>query len=249
MINSADSWSPPPNPPTLNDHEVHVWRAALDVSSAQAEGLRQTLSADEAARSDRFYLQRDRERYAVTHAALRDILGRYAGIEPRQLRFDAGPYGKPYLRQDRPSAILNFSLSHSHELALIAVSHGREVGVDIEFIHPEVAELQLAERFFSPAEAAGLRSLPGCVQKTAFFEAWTCKEAYLKATGRGFSLPLDQFVISVNPEEPTSLLETRWDPDEASRWSLARLAPWPGYAAAVAVQGQSWQLRCWQWTV
>lgn len=247
MIHSANAWSPPPDPLTLNDNEVHVWRAPLDLPSAQTEGSRQALSEDEAARLDRFHFQRDRERFTVTHAALRDILGRYAGIEPSQLRFDVGPNGKPYLRQDPSSKTLDFSLSHSHELALIAVSHGRDVGVDVEFIRCEVAALELAGRFFSPEEAATLRSLPGYLQQQAFFEAWTCKEAFVKATGQGLSLALDQFVVSVNPEEPASVLVTKWDPNEASRWSLTRLSPGPGYASAMAVQGQTWQLRCWQW--
>ena len=92
-----------------------------------------------------------------------------------------------------------------------------------------------------------LRALSAEVQREAFFNCWTRKEAYLKARGEGLSLPLDQFDLSLAPGEPAALLDTRPDPAEAARWSLQDLTAAPGYAAALAVAGHGWRLACWQW--
>lgn len=92
-----------------------------------------------------------------------------------------------------------------------------------------------------------LRSLAVNLQPQAFFNCWTRKEAYVKATGKGLAVPLDQFEVSLVPEEPTALLRVQWDSQEAVRWSLQELTPAPGYVAALAVEGKDWQLKCWQW--
>jgi 4'-phosphopantetheinyl transferase len=151
------------------------------------------------------------------------------------------------LTPDPCSSSLRFNLSHSHSLALYAITHQRELGVDLEFIRPEVVEEPIAERFFSAAEVAALRALPASIQPEAFFNCWTRKEAYIKARGEGLTIPLDAFEVSLAPEEPAALLSVNGDPAEAARWSLQALAPGPGYVAAVAVEGQDWQLRCWEW--
>jgi 4'-phosphopantetheinyl transferase len=105
----------------------------------------------------------------------------------------------------------------------------------------------LAERFFSPREAAVLRSLPPEMRREAFFHCWTRKEAYIKANGKGLSLPLDQFDVSLHPDEPAALLATHHDPVEARRWLLRSLHPGEGYVGALAVEGHSWQLWCGDW--
>ncbi|MHB1426768.1 MAG: 4'-phosphopantetheinyl transferase family protein, partial [Gemmataceae bacterium] len=105
----------------------------------------------------------------------------------------------------------------------------------------------LAERFFSPRETAVLRSLPPELRREAFFRCWTRKEAYIKAQGKGLSLPLDQFDVSLHPDEPAELLATQHDPQEAQRWSLRSLLPKEGFVATVAVEGHSWRLWCGEW--
>jgi Phosphopantetheinyl transferase len=116
-------------------------------------------------------------------------------------------------------------------------------------MRPEVAEEQIAERFFSSCEVTALRALPAGQQTEAFFNCWTRKEAYIKARGEGLSLPLDQFGVSLVPGEPAALLHTAMAADEASRWSMIELAAGAGYKAALVVEGSGWQLRCWQWPV
>jgi 4'-phosphopantetheinyl transferase len=248
MTPSLSLWSHPPEPLTLGGDEVHVWRVELTQPAARIEALRQTLAWDEVNRADRFYFQKDRDHFIVARGALRAILGRYLKRAPDQLRFRCSSYGKPSLADDNGGDWLCFNVSHSHELALIAVTHGRAVGVDLEHIRPDVATEQIAEKFFSPREVAALRLLPVAEQTEAFFNCWTRKEAYIKARGEGLSFPLSRFDVSLAPGEPAKLLRTEGDPQEAQRWSLRELLPGPGYVAALAVEGHEWRLHCWQWS-
>jgi len=231
----------------LGNDEVHVWRAPLDLAVLQVHRLLRTLAAEERQRAECYRFKEDREHFIVARGLLRTILGAYLGIEPGQLRFRYNPHGKPALYETTGGERLRFNLSHSHGLALFAVTHGREVGVDLEQIRPHFAEDQIAEQFFSFQEVAALHSLPRSMQEEAFFACWTRKEAYIKGTGQGLSLPLNQFDVSVFPGEPAALLSTRLDPREASRWSLQGLNPGPGYVGALAVAGHGWRLKCWQW--
>ncbi len=239
------AWHPPPESLTLGSDEVHVWRATLDRSAAALQRLLQTLSEDESARADRFYFQRDREHFIAARGLLRSLLGGYLSFPPEQLRFGYSPHGKPSLPGEWSE--LHFNLSHSHALALYAVTRGREVGIDLEYIRPELADEPIAERFFSAREAGALRSLPASLQPEGFFNCWTRKEAYIKARGEGLTISLDQFEVSLAPGEPAALLSVNSDPAEASRWSLRELAPGPGYVAAIAVEGEGWQIQCWEW--
>jgi len=142
---------------------------------------------------------------------------------------------------------LRFNLAHSHRLALCAVTRGREVGIDLEYVRADLADERIAERFFSTREVAALRAVPKGARLQAFFNCWTRKEAYVKARGEGLSMPLDQFDVSLAPGEPAALVSTPTDPQEASRWSLQDISPAPGYVAAIAVEGRDWVLKQWQW--
>src|SRR5262249_6244621 len=105
----------------------------------------------------------------------------------------------------------------------------------------------IAARFFSPAECSTLAALPQTQRCAAFFACWTRKEAYLKARGDGLSLPLDQFDVAFAPGVEPRLVATRHDPYTADRWKLAAIGVGRGHAAAVAVEGADWQLKCWEW--
>jgi len=238
-------WNSAPQTLTLQCDEVHVWRAALDLPESQVRSLWDTLTVDERQRAERYIFATDRMHFVVARGLLRVLLGRYLRQGPQHLRFTYGPHGKPALAIDTGGATLRFNVSHSHGLVLYAFTHGREVGVDVERIRPEVAQEKIAEHFFSPREVAVLRALPTPLQATAFFACWTRKEAYIKAKGDGLALPLAQFDVSLAPDEPAALLRTAWDPQEAACWALQDLAPAPGYRAAVAVAGHAWRLTCW----
>ncbi|MCA1601396.1 MAG: 4'-phosphopantetheinyl transferase superfamily protein [Acidobacteria bacterium] len=247
-LTSDTSWSFPPRKLILGDDEVHVWRAALNIKESRVRSLRRTLTADERARAERFHFQEDREHFIVARGLLRVILGRYLGVEPSQLRFSYSLYGKPSLASESCAGDLCFNVSHARGLALYAVTRGRDIGIDVERIRADLADQQVAERFFSQQELAELRTFSGSMWSQAFFNCWTRKEAYIKARGEGLSLPLDQFDVSLAPGEPAALLSFSGDDQEAFRWSLRELSPGYGCVAALAAEGDNWRLRCWQWT-
>ena len=219
----------------------------MDQPPSQVQSFLQNLSADEQARSGRFYFERDREHFIVARGVLRAILGGYLNRMPACLSFSYSSHGKPALAGESDGDAIRFNMSHSRGVALYAVARGREVGIDLERIRFDLAVAEIAGQFFSPQEVAMLRELPTEAQSQAFFRCWTRKEAYVKARGEGLSLPLDEFDVSLAPGEPAAVLGTQRDPSEASRWSLQELTPAPGFVAALAVAGHGWRLACWQW--
>jgi 4'-phosphopantetheinyl transferase len=169
---------------------------------------------------------------------LRLLLGHYSATDPPSLRFVYNPYGKPTLA-DVPS--LHFNLSHAGDLILYAFAYNRRVGIDVELVRNDIEIVSLARHIFSQKEQRIFFALPPDQQIEAFFNGWTRKEAYVKARGLGFALPLDGFDVSLHPGE-AALLQTRDDPDEAARWSLRALEAGAGYKAALAVEGIGWRL-------
>lgn len=226
--------------------EIHVWSVPLDCTPDAVAQARDLLSPDEIGRADRFYFERDRNRFTVGRARLRILLSRYTGSPPAGLRFRYGPAGKPEIEGFDLDPGLPFNVSHSHGLALIAIGGPGRLGVDIERICPRSQPDSFAG-FFAPGEQAALQALPPSLREQAFFTCWTRKEAWIKGRGDGLSFPLDRFEVSVSPDMPASLLRVIDNPEEVSRWELRSLEPEPGYAAALAVEGHGWRLRCLDW--
>jgi len=247
MIAALTSWNSPPQNLTLEINEIHVWRVSLTQTETCLQNLQQTLSTDEQTKAERFHFPKDRSQFIVSRAALRAILSRYLHINPSLLRFEYNPYGKPSLTIAQGGNTLRFNLSQTRGIALIAITKNREIGVDIEAINPKFPCLKIAERFFSPLENSVLHSLPEHLQPTAFFTCWTRKEAYIKAVGKGLSIPLNEFDVTLAPGEPAALLNVKQNPDEASKWSLIELISSSDMVAAVAVAGDCHKLDCWQW--
>ena len=240
-------WCPPPEMVTLGSEEVHVWCAMLDLPVSQVQSLLHTLAVDEQARAERFSFQKAREHFIVARWVLRAILGLYLNREPSLLHFCYNPYGKPALAEECDGDTFRFNVSHSHGLALYAITRNREVGIDLERIRTNLAIKQIAQRFYSPQEAAMICALPADMQPEAFFSCWTRKEAYIKARGEGLSFPLDQFDVSSALGQPAALLSIKGYPQEASPWTIQELTPASGYAAALAVEGHGWRLAQWEW--
>ncbi len=205
------------------------------------------LSTDEQQRASRFHFQRDRNHFVLARGILRTILSRYLNVSPDQIVFSFSEYGKPALSLEMDDRTLRFNVTHSHDIALYAVTRGREIGIDIELVREDFASLEIAEHFFSPTEVSMLYSLPHASRAKAFFDCWTRKEAYIKARGEGLSYPLHKFTVSLDPQSPTGLLSVDDDPSQAARWTLVELLAGQGYRAALAVEGNPPVLRCWQW--
>jgi 4'-phosphopantetheinyl transferase len=233
----------PAEPILLSPDQVHVWRADLPACQPYLSTLQALLSADEQSRASRFYFNKDRQRFTLARAILRVILSRYLDCSAADLQFCYSETGKPAL--SHPAQPLCFNLSHSDQIALYAVAWNRAVGIDIERITPNRDYEMIAARFFSASEQAELVSLPAEQRLQGFFNGWTRKEALLKAMGKGLTVPLDQFAVSLSPGLPACLLSIAWDSSELKRWMLAELLVSADYAAAVVAENE-WQLQAWQ---
>jgi len=231
----------------MPDGTVHVWRASLDSPLRHVERLTRVLSDAEHTRAGQFCFERDRIRFIARRGLLRMILGRYLAIPPDQLQVHSGVNGKPALSASQVEGI-DFNVSHSHGLALYAVTRGRRIGIDIERIRAVPDSYRMAGRVLSPREYAVFRILPRAHCQTALFYAWTRKEAYSKACGQGLSYPFDRLDVSLAPFEPSRTLSVHGQPQASSGWSLQGLTAAPGYAAALAYEAaERLPVSCWQW--
>ena len=201
--------------------EARVWTLRLD----GAPDLAGLLSADERARAGRFLHEGARRQFVAARGGLRLILSRCTGVAPERVAFTYTGNGKPGV------AGACFNVSHSHEVALVAVSRGLELGVDVEWVRERESWRDMARRFFTPAEAAL------CVDLRAFYHVWVRKEAFLKALGLGLSHGLERFAVSVPPDEPARVLHVDGDEAAGRRWTLAALGPAEGYVGALAAEG------------
>lgn len=235
--------SPPYHLLAPTEAEIHVWRIALQQSLSQSGKLKQLLSADECARADRFRFECDRQRFIVSHGAVRLILGNYLHTAPERLQFRATSYGKPYLAPTDGMEPLAFNLSHAGDFALCAVGHQRAIGIDIERLRPIPEAMQIAEQFFAGCEQRYLASLSPVQQIEAFFDFWTCKEAFLKARGDGLLHPLDKIVVELDTEGIATLARIDDDPYAGQRWSLGLFTPARGYTSSLVVQGSDPDVR------
>jgi 4'-phosphopantetheinyl transferase len=239
-------WQTPPQDLTLLSHEIHLWRANLDLPREGVQDLAKVLSADEKARAERFYFEQHRNRFIVGRGTLRTILGRYLGIEPQQLQFEYSPRGKPKLAESYGGEKIQFNVSHSQELALYGFTRDRAIGVDLEYLRPLDDADKIAQRFFSAQESAIINALPDKEKLMAFFRGWTAKEAYLKATGDGLAGSLNRIEVSLLPNEPVRLYSIDGDSQAAAQWSLYSFLPSAEYVATIAIKGHHWTLSCWQ---
>ncbi len=239
------SWPTRSSLPVLSRDEVHVWCIPLRERQQEIQKLLEILTEDERERAKRFHLEDISNHFIVARGVLRIILGCYLEVEPSNLRFEYGPYGKPALDDKALTGELCFNLSHCAGIGLYAFTRSREVGIDVERICSGGIDWQIAEGSFSQREIAALRALPEDQQDEGFFNCWTRKEAYIKARGEGLSIPLDSFDVSLIPGEPASLLATREDPTGAAQWSLHHLEPCSGFVGALTVEGHDSSLRLW----
>jgi len=240
---TQQTWKPGPANPVIWQNEVHIWRARLDVPWSWTYD--EALSLEDRTRADRFKFESDRRKFCVARASLRLVLGRYLQAKPGRLELQTNKFGKPFLADQKRSRGIRFNLSHSHQVALIAVTRDREVGVDVEFMRPEFVSDEVASHFFSRVEVEQFRSVPAGLRTESFFNCWTRKEAYIKARGEGLSCPLDQFDVFVAPGTPAMLLESRVGVNETKRWTFHDINAGDRYAGSLAVENGFTRLVLW----
>jgi 4'-phosphopantetheinyl transferase len=235
----------PPAIPSLRTGELHVISALVGSLVPLLEELERVLSPEERSQSRRFRYGRDRARFVVRRGFLRMIVGAYAGRPASDLRLNRGPSGKPSFDVFVGGEDFCFSGSHSHDLVLYSFARRRRIGIDVELIREVPDADEIVGRLFTVSERAEYRSLAERDRPRAFLRWWTCKEAYLKATGAGLGGGLDAVDVALTVDEPAWLRRIAGDPWEASRWSLVEFAPADGYVAALVADGTGLETRRW----
>jgi len=197
--------------------------------------FRKLLSDDELKRADRFRFEKHKRRFTVARGNLRLVLNEYTGIEPQDIRFKLMTHGKPYIVQEQNPALISFNLSHSNELAVVAICRGNSIGVDVEYVEKNRSFIELAMRYFLKNEVAYLVDLPEEEQQKAFYRIWTLKEAWMKATGIGImGLGLIETAIDENGKFKIIAWGSMTDhaDDNARPSDYRHFEPEPGYIAA-----------------
>jgi 4'-phosphopantetheinyl transferase len=223
----------------VSDHEIHVWVAATRETDDFRQSCNPVLSAAEQERARRFKFEKDEKLFTIAHAALRSILARYLSVSPTKIEFIIDPQGKPRLAA-ASGENLRFNLSHSGELAVIAIA-SCELGADVESIKENFGFEEIAEHFFTAREVAALRALPSHLQRRSFYQCWTCKEAFLKAKGTGLSGELDE--VQIVPDRESARIDAN-----VPGWSLKEIDVGDGYAAAVVSAGEPADVQIYRWS-
>lgn len=232
-------------PLLLQPDQVHWWFCFPDEidDPALLTSYHKLLNVEEESRRQRFHFEKHRKQHLITRALIRTTLSRYSNIDPREWCFTQNKYGKPSAVPVPDAPLLGFNISHTEGLITCAITLDKDVGVDVEDCKRVNATRDIAQRFFSAVEANDLASFPDDLQKDRFFHYWTLKEAYIKARGKGISIPLEQFsyhfsnhgkiVISIDPRLH----------DKPGKWHFLLLSPTSTHRAALATERHESQFK------
>jgi len=224
---------------------VHVWQAHLSTVPLEFQDIASFVPKDELARARLMRIPSVRDRYTISRIFLRSTLSFYLGIDATDIVFELSQFGKPYIAKSD----LEFNLTHSANLALLAIASKRRAGIDVERVSTDPPVLDIARRFFSTDEYAASEALPSDLLLSAFYATWTRKEAFLKGVGLGIARHLAQCAVSVSPREPAAVLRVDWDSSLAGRWDLCDLDVDEGYFSCLAVEGHQVPIRCFSWPI
>ncbi len=244
----SPDWKQAPVQPDLEPHQIHLWLAEVDaVSQPQLQQLSCSLSPDEQQRAAKFHFALHRRRFIANRGIVRSLLGAYLHCHPKAVVFNYGAYGKPLIANPNHRLGLQFNVSHSDRLCLIAIAQQHQVGIDLEQ-HRVLTDLNaLAQRFFTVSECAAIQTLPDIQKPMAFFQYWTGKEALLKGLGVGLS-GLAQIELSITTGQ------VGWVTPQASRlsqqeWMVELFTPAPDFTAAIAIETEHpIEIVYWRWS-
>ncbi len=225
----------------IEKDSVHRWQAFLPDLLPKLHDYSLLLDSTEMERAKRFRFDLHRERFILSRAILRQILGLYCELSPKNILFERGPHGKPRLKQD----VLQFNVSHSHDWAVYVLTNHTEVGVDIEKIEPHFNE-DVAKRFLSETEYAALASLPVSEKNRTFYRLWVGREAIIKMSGLGLYSTLPDFSLDLFQDMQT----VSWHyPNKIHSCYLHYFSVDPDYQSAFATCQPVSQIVSWQWTL
>lgn len=209
--------------------------ARLDIGAEAADASAALLSCEERQRGARFAGDRERRRFTVARARLRQLLGERLDVVPEAIELVYAAGGKPRLHP-RFGSDLRFNVSHHEDVAAFAFANGREVGVDVEGVRSLADADAIAALVFSPREHRAYLSLDPEQKPRAFFNGWTRKEAFVKALGEGLRHPLHRFDVSLVEGEPARLQRVESTPGESCGWVLHAFTPGAQLVGAVVVE-------------
>lgn len=247
MVNWEPSWNVPRARPVLSAKDIHIWRAFLDTPDRSVQEFKQSLSTEERARAERFSFDRDGNRFIAAHGILRLILAYYLDVDPCEIKFCFEKNGKPILKNAFGETGIQFNLSHSEGLALYVFTRDRKVGVDVECIRKIDEMEQIVEQFFSSKERAFFGALPIGRKQATFFNWWTRKEAFAKATGDGLLHSPCVFDAMLDGGISADLVGMAED-TQAREWSIWDVSLAEGFVGTVVVEGAGRYVRCWEWS-
>jgi 4'-phosphopantetheinyl transferase len=228
----------------LELHAVHLWGIELDGSPRCLDRCAQWLDKEEQHRAARLVRKEDRQRYVLAHGGLRVVLSRYLGIDPDVVELSRNEAGKPFVtKKSQGQSAITFNMSHAHGRALIGVSKGQEVGVDLERIRSDVEVEKLSERYFASSEHATIMQSIQDQRAARFFRYWVAKEAVLKAQGIGLQA-LSQCEILLGAEGIGAEVLVPVGSALQDNWRVRLLSCDEGWEAAVAAQGMDWVAQC-----
>jgi 4'-phosphopantetheinyl transferase len=216
----------------MNKNDLHLWPVHIDTHRGRCDYFFDFLDEEEKNRALRFRFDKDRVNFIVAHGMLRAILSSYLACEPASLVFEWGEHKKPFVKN---KIHLQFNLSHSHEMAIVAVTLNDAIGVDVERVREKEDLDDIVQRFFSRDEIDEYFSLPANQRLRAFYNGWSRKEAFIKATGKGLFQELKSFSVSMAPGKLTKVISI--EKDHAALWQLHSIEISADYAAAVCWRG------------
>ncbi len=231
----AIEWNIPAAGQQILPNSVHIWKAEFQSFRQVQDLLASWLNVEETQRWQRYIAEDVRERFLTSRGLLRAIISFYTGRDPSEIQFAVSPHGKPNLCFPGQTG-MEFSVSHSSGIILFAFTKGLPVGIDVETMRQELEHNMISSKYFSQLENQSILDLPQSLQKHAFFNCWTRKEAYLKGLGVGLQAPLQDFSVSVSPHEPAFLIDPLPADNDGDPWQIVAIEPQPGYAAAAAVR-------------
>jgi 4'-phosphopantetheinyl transferase len=244
---NAPLWPRVPDELKLGPAEVHVLMASVALPGQRLRDLADTLSPDELERAARFHFHRDRERFIARRGLLRELLALQLRTAPARLVFSAGPFGKPALATPPGARPLHFSLAHSNDLAVFAMSREAAVGVDVEWVRglPDLASL--VSTVCAGRERLQWQSLPESQRLRAFFDVWTRKEAFLKGIGQGLQKRPQEIEVPLCRCEPDQALPVFDGGRQVPDWSLRSFSA-RDFALALALRRPPTRVCCWDWS-
>ena len=220
--------------------QVDVWVAmANELSEGELAAQFDDVLSDHERRSHgEFSFEKDRRRYLTTRSLVRYVLSRYVPIPPAEWRFDVSAFGQPFAVNSHPDvSAIAFNISHSDRVVLLGLARGCQLGIDVEDLRRKVP-VSIAGSVFSAPEVRQLHALSPAGQPQRFLEFWTLKESYIKARGRGLSLPLDKFSFELTGKRQ---FQVYFDPslnDSPDNWTFWQWSPSRESIAALCVENK-----------